>query len=1123
MNTINNAPYYIGLDMGTNSVGWAVTDENYKVLRAKGKDMWGVRLFDEADTAAERRTFRVARRRRQRETARIGLVKEYFADAIQAVDAGFYERLEESKYYQDDRSADNQQPFALFNDAGFTDKDYFKKYPTIYHLRKELIESQEPHDVRLVYLAVLNLFKRRGHFLNKGLSSDGGEMSMAEAYQTLVTEAQLLDIEFPETVDGEALETCLGEKGQSRLRIKENLLELLSISKKDKAATELVAMLCGLKVSMQKIFGSDIIDEEHKGLKLSFRDIAYEESVAEVCDVIGEENMAILEAAKEVHDIGLLAHILEGETYLSMARVKQYKTHHNDLQQLKRILKTYDRKAYFDMFRTMKDDNYSAYVGSVNYNENKVRRNGGKGKDTETFYKHLKKVLEALPSIAQDDPDVQDALTKIENEAFLPKQLTANNGIIPNQVHARELKAILNNASTYLPFLNDIDESGLSVAERIIQLYSFQIPYYVGPLGQQHSGKSGYNVWAKRRPGQEKGRVLPWNFEEKIDVKQAAEDFIGRMVRRCTYLNGERALPKQSLLYEKFMVLNELNNLRIHGEKPSVAVKQDIYETLFASGKRVTRKQLLKYLVANGLLTEGEGDLVSGIDQDFKASLSSLGKFKGVLGDAAYYDSNRDMIEHIIFWGTVYGDDKHFLRTRIQEHYGDRLDAQQIKRICGMKFSGWSNLSEKFLSLSGVAKNEGEYRSLIQALWATNDNLMQLLSDQYTYKEALDAMVGDAEKPLTEWTIEDLDGMALSPSVKRMVWQTLKILREVVALRGYAPDKIFVEMARDSADKRAQNKGKRTSSRKDFLLDAYKNDKEWRQAIASQDDSAFRIKKLYLYYMQNGRCMYSGDPIDLHTLMAGNEMYDIDHIYPRHFVKDDSLENNLVLVKKTINAHKTDTFPLEPELRKKQYVFWRSLRERGAITQKKFDRLTRTTEFTDEELAGFINRQLVETRQGTKAITQILQEAFRHDETRIVFTKADVTSVFRQIYDLPKARSVNNLHHAHDAYLNIVVGNIYDAKFTTHPLNFIKDCRKKDHFDYNMNRIFDYNVKRGNRYVWVRNNTNLDQPLTLPLVKKQLSRNTVLMTRRSYMAHGGISDATISKKEVAKPENYIPV
>ena len=37
--------YYLGLDMGTNSVGWAATDPEYRLLKAKGKDLWGI--FDE--------------------------------------------------------------------------------------------------------------------------------------------------------------------------------------------------------------------------------------------------------------------------------------------------------------------------------------------------------------------------------------------------------------------------------------------------------------------------------------------------------------------------------------------------------------------------------------------------------------------------------------------------------------------------------------------------------------------------------------------------------------------------------------------------------------------------------------------------------------------------------------------------------------------------------------------------------------------------------------------------------------------------------------------------------------------------------------------------------------------
>lgn len=40
--------YYLGFDIGTNSVGWAVTDLQYKLLRFNKKDMWGSRLFEEA-------------------------------------------------------------------------------------------------------------------------------------------------------------------------------------------------------------------------------------------------------------------------------------------------------------------------------------------------------------------------------------------------------------------------------------------------------------------------------------------------------------------------------------------------------------------------------------------------------------------------------------------------------------------------------------------------------------------------------------------------------------------------------------------------------------------------------------------------------------------------------------------------------------------------------------------------------------------------------------------------------------------------------------------------------------------------------------------------------------------
>ena len=94
--------FYIGTDIGTSSVGVACTDENYNLLRAKGKDCWSVRLFDEAKTAAERRKFRTARRRVERRKQRIKWLQGLFAPYVK--DETFFIRLNNSQFLPEDKN-----------------------------------------------------------------------------------------------------------------------------------------------------------------------------------------------------------------------------------------------------------------------------------------------------------------------------------------------------------------------------------------------------------------------------------------------------------------------------------------------------------------------------------------------------------------------------------------------------------------------------------------------------------------------------------------------------------------------------------------------------------------------------------------------------------------------------------------------------------------------------------------------------------------------------------------------------------------------------------------------------------------------------------------------------------
>lgn len=574
--------YYLGLDMGTNSVGWAATDPEYRLLKAKGKDLWGIREFNEASGAVERRTHRISRRRRQREQVRIGILKDYFHDAICEVDPSFFQRLENSKYHEEDKDVEVRYKNNIFNDSNYTDKDYFNEYPTIYHLRNELISSTEKHDVRLVFLALLNMFKHRGHFLNAGLGENNGESNIDNVYFEL-TEllSELTEYHLSQDIDCKQIEAILSRRDMSRTHKAEELAGVLHVDLKNKPYKELIRGLCGLKFNACVVF-PDVQSEEVTKLDICLSESTFDEKSDEIANIIGEDYFEIIMAMKEMFDIGFLASIMKGHNYLSQARVASYTKHKEDLKLLKEVIKKYcGKKEYDKFFNSDADGSYASYVGSYN-SKNKERRVGNK-RTSEELYKEIKKLLK---DAQKEDENVQKILTSIENETFLPKQLTASNGVIPNQVHAREMKKILSNAENYLPFLTEKDETGLSVSERILKLFTFQIPYYVGPTSE-NSGKNGGNGWVVRR---EDGQVLPWNIDEKIDMKATSEAFISRMVRRCTYISGEQVLPKASLEYQSYCVLNEINNIKIDGERISVELKQDIYKAVFQKGKKVTKK-----------------------------------------------------------------------------------------------------------------------------------------------------------------------------------------------------------------------------------------------------------------------------------------------------------------------------------------------------------------------------------------------------------------------------------------------------------------------------------------------------------------------------------------------------
>ena len=111
-------------------------------------------------------------------------------------------------------------------------------------------------------------------------------------------------------------------------------------------------------------------------------------------------------------------------------------------------------------------------------------------------------------------------------------------------------------------------------------LLTFRVPFYVGPL----NGHSPY-AWAAHLKD---GPITPWNFNEHIDEEASARTFIGRMTNKCTYLIGKDVLPKNSLLYTEYMLLNTLNDVRVGyaDQKLTLELKEKIWNELFLKHKK---------------------------------------------------------------------------------------------------------------------------------------------------------------------------------------------------------------------------------------------------------------------------------------------------------------------------------------------------------------------------------------------------------------------------------------------------------------------------------------------------------------------------------------------------------
>ncbi|MCL2855079.1 MAG: type II CRISPR RNA-guided endonuclease Cas9 [Defluviitaleaceae bacterium] len=929
-----NQKYTISLDIGTNSVGWAVlrnfslAKKHKKIIEIDGEarrkfkqstNLWGAYVFEEAETALGRRVKRTMRRRILRRRNRITNLQKIFENEIAKIDPDFFHRLDEGFLQNEDRTKGTKQEMPLF--GGFlssdgesysSEKDYYKTYPTIYHLRMRLMNDASKADIRLVYLALHHILKHRGHFVNQGQVFDLSNLDITETWVALLSLYNQDDITsfnfaFDDSDKADKANKILKDRNLSKSKKVFKLCELYNslnidqnfeiyeqgtdkktkdfLESKNKQQKALFAAAVGNGIDLAMIFENPSYNNKENenmpksgDFKYGLDAEKYEEKLATIKQYLTDGEMQVIECGKDVYESIVLCNILTQES-LSASMIKKFEQHKDQLKTFKQYVhQNYSREVYLKIFGTF--GIYSRYVKHGTLEKSLTR---------DEFYAELKKLV---PQYVERE----EIASEMECDRFLPKQRVIDNGSIPYQIHKYELMKIIENQSKHYQFLaNETD--------RLQKLIEFRIPYYVGPLTSAERSKF---AWMQKRTGMEGANITPWNFDEVVDRENSNTQFIERMTSFCTYLPHEKVLPDSSLTYQEFKVYNELIICGYEkGEKEKVwfspKLRQRIVDELFKKHKKVTGKHMVKFLYNNGITSsELSVSQLFGIDTIGKSPgyNTSYSTYIDLIESVGLCDSfiekNKPVLEQIIKWATIFKDRKILQQTITRANkseWNGLFTHEQISKLSKLRYTGWGRLSAKLLT--GIRCGNG--KSILSNLKEEQfNNFMRLLRDEKVKEAVKEAQLSGKEGGTLNYSlVEELAG---SPAIKKGIGQSLKIIKELEnVLKLENIDKIVIEMARGDG-----TKGKRTVSRRKQIEKMYQNftkntdeviPKEIRENFDSKaNEKEFDNERLFLYFLQNGKCMYTKETLEISNLSD----YDVDHIIPQAYIKDDSLDNKVL-------------------------------------------------------------------------------------------------------------------------------------------------------------------------------------------------------------------------------------
>ena len=486
---------------------------------------------------------------------------------------------------------------------------------------------------------------------------------------------------------------------------------------------------------------------------------------------------------------------------------------------------------------------------------------------------------------------------------------------------------------------------------------------------------------------------------------------IEEMVGKCTFFKDEPRASKASYTFEKFTLLQKINDLRLKQDGSKFALTALERSDLLSYAHEVSDLTYTKIRKRLNLPDSVLFDLTYGrkeTEEVEKAKFVSLKAFheirkaldkinKGYINNVSI--EKRNEIAYIF---TVFKTDTKIREELCKKGFND-FEIEKLIDMPSVNFKNFGNLS--VLAMEKIVpymENGARY----------NDACTEAGFDFRGH------FPGVRSKYLPKLPADTYE--ITSPVVKRAIGQTIKVINAIIKEYG-SPAAVNIELAREVSKQFMERREieKKQKENRDNNIKI----KEKISGYGIENPTALDVLKLKLWEEQDGICPYTGTPLKIEDLFKSGYC-EIDHIIPQSISFDDRYLNK-VLVHKKANQEKKDNLPLDYVVDKERFITWVNCQIKNK--DKRANLLKE--DITDEDKNDFRERNLQDTKHAATFLYNYINDNLEFDKNIpkkkcVTAVNGNITGYVRKRWGILKMRSDGDLHHAVDA---IVIACISDS------------------------------------------------------------------------------------------------